>query len=129
MFRAKRPRHREMGSSAHDPYRLFISDNKPAGSLGTIAQPEPLTEVGSLASAVGSEVSSVPQRLQWTASLSYSESPQEEHLWSTRVGRNSTCTIRTNKLTPTIIIKIESNRPAVPVMSPNPVVVSIATVK
>jgi hypothetical protein len=34
--------------------------------------------------------------------------------------RNSTCTIRTNKLTPTIIITIVSNRPPVPgsVMSP-----------
>jgi stringent starvation protein B len=47
------------------------------------------------------------------------------------LGRNSTCTILRNKLTPTIIIAIESNRPAVPesVMSPNPVVVSVATVK
>lgn len=78
-----------------------------------------------------SRVSSVPQRLQWTASLSWSESPQREQLWCILLGRNRTCTIRTNKLTPTIIMTIESNRPEVPVsvMSPNPVVVSVATVR
>jgi hypothetical protein len=35
-------------------------------------------------------------------------------LMSTHLDRNRTCTIRTNKLTPTIIITIESNLPAVP---------------
>jgi len=33
------------------------------------------------------EVSSVPQRLLWIVSLSCSESPQEEQLWCTLLGR------------------------------------------
>lgn len=79
----------------------------------------------------GSQASSAPHRLQCTASLSCSESPHEAHRWCSFLGRNSTCTIRKNKLMPTIIITIDSTRPSVPVsvMSPNPVVVSVATVK
>jgi len=75
------------------------------------------------------EVSSVPQRLLWIVSLSCSESPQEEQLWCTLLGRIQHLHIRTNKVTPTITSR--SRAPSGPgsVMSPNPVVVGVTTVK
>ena len=57
--------------------------------------------------------------------------PQLGHSNRTRVGRNSTCASRKNSVTPQIMITTDTMHSNVPgsVMSPNPVVVRVVTVK
>jgi hypothetical protein len=65
------------------------------------------------------------------ASVSCSERPHDAHLWGSLAVRKRTWTSLKNKLTPTIIMTLASNRPvvALSVTSPYPVVVKVVTVK